>query len=757
MYRLHLKNFLIIAFLFVIVILPENICASIIINCNVTSEDNPFMSAALSVSDSLDNKVYSATVNEPNFNFQVTDRGLYKISLLPLGFNEWSQNIHIDGDTTININLTPNTKILQEVTVQADRSSKTTATGEIFKLSAKAKASGDPYIALSEIPVLDVNVPMQKVTTQDGTSPLILIDGKYLNSGINPIDPKFIESVEVVEVTNAKYIEMGVSKILNIKLKRDVPFYSYVEARTRHDIPIDYGLAGANFEFGSPKFAVAGNIFGHYRHHSKTAFNSEEMLGDNFKTKNGENVLNEFMWEGYILLKWTPNKSNYFSARLGTTDTHGKTSGVSSGKYNSLYSNNLSSSTHSHTIDGGTAASAFYEHTFANKDRLSAFGYYNRGFYDNEESNSETISNEESEPETDFYYEYSKSMRDQYSISVDYDSSTHAFGSISAGAKYTYTKDRQKNLASDPIEFSKLIWQNSYAYFSYSYNWKKLLMMASAGIQYMDISTSAATNNWWRPRASASITLLLPKKQNLRLSYILNNSIPPATYLQTFNTSVDPWVRIEGNPYLKPMRINSFRLNYIKNIKRSRINFYASYRLNKDMFDSYIRNEDGVSIHTYRNYGSYHNWTLGGSAAVAIRNVTLRPYASWSSEQYEGFGSRPYVSLGGSVRWDFGKFFFYTSVDWKTRSYSPYSYTRYKSPTSSLIQLTWRPTRPVQITLGMYNYIGVKRQETITRKENYYKMTDLRYKGNSLHPFILVSWTIRKNAKYAIKNKMPNI
>lgn len=46
----------------------------------------------------------------------------------------------------------------------------------------------------------------------------------------------------------------------------------------------------------------------------------------------------------------------------------------------------------------------------------------------------------------------------------------------------------------------------------------------------------------------------------------MNNSLPPSAYMQRFNTSVDPWVRIEGNPYLVPMRIQTVRLNYDKSL-----------------------------------------------------------------------------------------------------------------------------------------------------------------------------------------------
>lgn len=96
-------------------------------------------------------------------------------------------------------------KMLDELVVEGYLTSKKTATGEVFRLSDQARQSGDPYLALTEIPLLNVNLASKSVTTQSGEAPLILIDGRMMNSGIDPIDPKFIESVEIIEVPNAKY------------------------------------------------------------------------------------------------------------------------------------------------------------------------------------------------------------------------------------------------------------------------------------------------------------------------------------------------------------------------------------------------------------------------------------------------------------------------------------------------------------------------------------------------------------------------
>ncbi len=150
--------------------------------------------------------------------------------------------------------------MLDELVVEGYLTSKKTAMGEVFRLSDQARQSGDPYLALTEIPLLNVNLASKSVTTQSGEAPLILIDGRMMNSGIDPIDPKFIESVEIIEVPNAKYLKLGYAKVVNIRLIPR-PTYIYVELRTRQEVIPHSGLAGGRFEVGKSKFAVSGSLF----------------------------------------------------------------------------------------------------------------------------------------------------------------------------------------------------------------------------------------------------------------------------------------------------------------------------------------------------------------------------------------------------------------------------------------------------------------------------------------------------------------
>lgn len=69
-----------------------------------------------------------------------------------------------------------------------------------------------------------------------------------VNSGIGPISPADIESVEVVNSVSARYLQEGVTSILNIKLKKQTKPYLWLEGATRHEIPLDNGFGVGYFE-----------------------------------------------------------------------------------------------------------------------------------------------------------------------------------------------------------------------------------------------------------------------------------------------------------------------------------------------------------------------------------------------------------------------------------------------------------------------------------------------------------------------------
>lgn len=696
--------------------------------------------------------VYFAKLSAKHVDFLLQQKGSYSFFLTKGQEIIINQTFFIEKDTTLTLEQTAKSVNLHEVVVVGQQHPKTTATGQIFRLSDKAKKSGDPFKALSEIPLLNVDISGQSVKTNEGDSPLVLIDGKFVNSGIAPIDPKFIDSVEIVEVVNAKYLQMGVSKIINIHLKRNVPLYTFVDLRTRHDIPIREGFGAVNFELGTSKFAASGSISGDYLHSDKVTSVISETSGDNNRDLDFNNVKRSLGYDGQLLLKWTPKPTEYFAGVIKKRMSYNRGRGNGQGYYNdSDYHNEQRNK----FDEGGWLGAIYYEHSLKDDSRISAFAKYNRGNSSDENSRNDVYSIE-SDSESITFLEYEKTLRSQYELTIDYTGAEHAYGSIFGGNDLEYTHDTKFDHTVTPIEKAIVNLVSNYSYMSYSKMWKRLFVMGSIGLQYMHIQAENESNSWWRPRAVASIGLKLQKSQTVRLTYNLDNELPHSSQLSTFSHSTNPWLRVQGNPFLLPMEKNDVSLTYDKSFKKFTTRLFTKYQHYGNMIEQFISNEGEYSIQSYRNNGTWRNMRIGGIFTFRSKNFRATVKTSYRQEKYYQEKSKGAIELGGNLKWDFGKFFIYSDISWQSKSYTAISETKYLNPSSAHVQMAWQATKQLYISAGLPYFWGVKTETSNINRGNYSYYTRKKYNSASLRPWILISWTIRKNVSQSIEDRMPN-
>lgn len=145
-------------------------------------------------------------------------RGSYQVVASCVGYSSDEDSVVIDRDANLNFILMTKSVELDSVVVMGS-SSRATSKGHVFYLTKKAKECGNPFVALQEIPLLYSDPVNETVRSADGQSMLILVDGMRVNSGVSPIDPARIKSVEIIDVVSAKYMRQGVKRVVNIKLK----------------------------------------------------------------------------------------------------------------------------------------------------------------------------------------------------------------------------------------------------------------------------------------------------------------------------------------------------------------------------------------------------------------------------------------------------------------------------------------------------------------------------------------------------------
>ena len=320
-----------------------------------------------------------------------------------------------------------------------------------------------------------------------------------------------------------------------------------------------------------------------------------------------------------------------------------------------------------------------------------------------------------------------------------------------------YTMDKDYNYVATPTEELHTKRLNSFAYASYANGIGKLYYMASAGVQLLSISTDADQTIHWRPKASASLSWQLPHKQVLRANYYLTNSLPETSQLTAYNTSINPWYRIEGNPYLVPVMIQNIDLKYDKSIGDFMIRIYSSHNRYNKMIESYVRTDDNIQIESYRNNGTYIGTNVGSYISYRAKSFKASFSAEYNWDKYNGQSTKGYVDLNGYVRWDFGKFFLYSTFVWQNKSYTAISHTEYHNPIEAHVQLAWQITKQLYASIAMPYYWGTRSQTNITEMSGYTMNNKIRFKSESLRPWLLVSWTLYKNPKLRIDNKNPDM
>jgi hypothetical protein len=73
------------------------------------------------------------------------------------------------------------------------------------------------------------------------------------------------------------------------------------------------------------------------------------------------------------------------------------------------------------------------------------------------------------------------------------------------------------------------------------------------------------------------------------------------------------------------------------------------------------------------------------------------------------------------------------------------------------VQIAWQATRHLYLSLGLPYFWGVRSQITTVNQTVYQSWRRDRFKDMSLRPWLLISWTLRENAKEAIPNKMGDL
>lgn len=688
------------------------------------------------------------TDGKGTFSLNCPEQGKYGLVISSLGYKDYE---HVFSPDTLSapflFRLEENPLELDEVVVSGDRSQiiKRTANGQIFYLSEEAKKRRNPFQALQEIPTLISDEANSTVTMLDGKPPLILIDGHRMNSGINPINPSEIESVEVIDVVPARYLQDGYTGIVNIKLKRGKEPYFWTEVATRHDFPLYKGLGVYYFEVGNQNYSLYGRTAYNYTYNENKESHTERSNSTYSQAYDSSNRTHGHSWLGELLLKWAITPKDYLAAQLYLTDNKSTDQANGNGEYTETTAMPYSFSSRDVNKGKVFTSSIYYEHAFAENNKLEMQASYN---YNRNNLNSERTEQYGEALQTPV--SIFRNTRHSGNVDIDYARDYESGASFSLGSHTSGQFDEidQTSTGYPIFNHRKL---NEYVFGSYGGKAGKLYYMASAGMELIWLKAGDADHHYIRPRVSASATWDINDNNSLQLGYTLSNEAPDIALLNPYNTSTDSLVVSSGNPYLIPETSHSAELSYTFNQGGLYLTPSVSYTKTNDLIEADGFTENGIYHNTYNNLGHFSMMSYMLNLSYRFKSGRIGVYGGWQDYYYPGQRARGTFITNFDFSAKVKKFSFYAYMTYMNKSIYKISTTRYYRPTMVCAQVNYNFTPDFYIAFCLQDATGRLRSRTETANGSYNSVTHDRFMDRCLRPWVLVRYTFRKNPHRKIK------
>ena len=567
-----------------------------------------------------------ATDSKGKFLLKGLKPGNYECRVSMLGYKPAAMKFTLTEKTKLpQFVLEEDAKVLAEVTVSGDarKMTKELAGMSVYYLTDRARNESDAYRALQEIPRLRVNTINRSITLDNGSSPLILVNG--VKKTLDVILPELIESVEVIDNPSARYLgDASVTSVLNIKLKKEgikPYFYGNLGAKTTPNANFIY--SNASFELGTATSSIYVN--GGYMQIGKNRGKSYSNIfqGALHREESGKSKgswRNPFVQIGgdkeiskkdYIAfgVKYSPHPSD------SKSNTEGSVTDLETGESSALKSE-YDSRMRFHEVLGNV----YYKHTFKSRRTLEISGDY---FYS---MNGNKARREEN------------SALYSYVNTIDLDNSRH-MGKLDAIYSDMLTKSTQLQLGSN-TEYSvtniddRLDSQPNFRYRrtrEYVYagldnnqSGNKFNYVVSLGLDMVFSDAAGAKHSYVDVIPQVSLNYKFVKRQNLSLLYRRSRSMPSAGDLNPRNTSTDSLHMIIGNPLLTPSHTDMVKFGYTYNNGKIRVNPYVQYSHRSDIIQPYGYLDSDIYVSSYQNFG--HAGLLQTGATFSYNIPQGKPY-----------------------------------------------------------------------------------------------------------------------------------
>ena len=688
---------------------------------------------------------------EGEFIFRDIANSDYVISLSFIGYETKTDTIRFEDNFYKEYLLKPIDIVLRDITVTSDRSSivKNTPYGSAYFLSSNAKRQRDIFNALREIPKLDIDLLYKTIRLNDGSKPLILVNGIERESGIiNSIDPQNIEQIEIIEVPSAKYLTEGITSVINIKLKnKENNTYQYLNTGTiQNPTKVLFGITDLNFDIGNNKYSfyITGEQFFFNKNKSKSKDNQKNDLTTKLTDVNRVASYDSYYMQfggdyniskdNYLLYSVTYNNipESYELNGDGNIYSENNMNDVLTYDYYKKYKLKFYINSYN----------TYYSHTFSSKNKIEALARFNL-------NGSQNIGFQKEEGLSNNYYFAKdfdfKNQKKSGTLNINYTFNSlnkHNFD-IGYKADYQWNKIGQESLNIPTFYYKEL---NNYLYIDISKSLKKFAYSVSLGYNVTNNQSVDIKNNYQKIKYSTIFSYSVDNKNRITINNNQYTEFPSVRLLNPYNISTDSLIIREGNPFLEPITINNLNTSY-------------SYRLNKLIIESkftfknisnYIQEsglmKNDVYVSQYINKGNFRQFQPSVSFRSNLTFGYINLFLAYNKLYFPNHQNHDFWDGRINFNFYYKKASFSVKLTLPQKEYS--DLTKVKSSPESEMYLTWNINNNWNISSGFRWITGRKRYERW--------ITDNNYSSYYLNSFNDRNFTLLLGIRYNFKNQGKN-
>ena len=699
----------------------------------------------------------STTDSNGNFVFEELNGGSYVCRATMWGYKTKEHSFNVNYKVKLpDFILDNDPTALSEVEITGDRRNMVQhrAGSSTYFLSERAKQSMTAFEALREIPKLTVNATLKSISLVDGSKPLILINGVKRTNYLDLIDPKLIESVEIIENPSARYRgDEGVGSIINIKLKRNVQPYIRGNVSADHSPIKANGVFSQSIEVGKSNASLYLNMQQFYFGNDQQENTFSSSTPDMTQHFAGENSYSARSYYATLGGDYIFSDKDYIAFSATYTGNPTEIQNHQQGQIAYPKLNAFSDATifyKSKDKFHAPNANFYYKRTLRKQRSLELTGFYSYSMNESKGMRQERNDFYQLNNQIDFSNE-----RHYGKVNIDYQ---HPFGkgyNLSVGSNTSYTStDIDDRVDLFPI-YNHQQWQEYlYAGIDNNSSKSKFNYSLSLSLDYIRSNADGRKNSYTNLLPSISLSYRFSKQHILNLKYVRTRIYPSVAQLNPRNTSSDSLHIRVGNPYLTPVMTDQISLYYNLYYKGFYFTPMITYAYYSDWIDSDGKLEGDVYTSTYANLSHLHYLVFSAQVGYNFKYGNIGFYGYYSKRIQPGLQYNGDSWLGNLFanlhykKWDLNLYAQYVSD----------SYTRYsRTKTKPICHLTlgrqlgtkWR----LSLYLENFLFTGRKDYKTWFHNDNYQSFSSSRMKDRAPVIRIGVNYVFRNKVQEKWRNK----